>query len=322
MKPLSPTLQTSLWNLWLSDIGKVITDTKALGDAAGIGDYQSYLVRETQHVWTTIAPLLDASTRRTANETFFSIVPALDLNGVACTLPSKKKVIGVSIATILLAVFDLHLCNALRHLDRILPRLRTEGATPDMRAMASLVEELMYLRAVARLVAGVADDLNEMPSDELDNLVNYDRVVGPIYGAQFFFIVLHELGHICLGHIDSPQHRKAVGGTNLVESFCTPDHEMEHQADCFALGIMRQKSLRLEIPLGAFFAFLRFVEEASVLYQHSSPHDPPMNISIQPAIPCPSHPTATSRVKRLVADCGFDQGWFDHVWGVLQTRIH
>lgn len=328
VRPIPSNLQSALWNLWAAEVGELCSDIAELdahvaatsGGSRG-ATYEDFLTAEALKVWQSIEPVLNPAERKKLERAFFALVPAYDLNGIACVLPTGEIVVGISIPVVLLGLVNLHLYKAQGHLDQILPRLH-DGALVDehlAKATEQLFQELMHIRAIARIATGIASDLKELPADTKIDLRTYDTVLGPTWTAQFYFIVLHEIGHVCLGHTDSSQMRRLADDTVSV-SVCLPSHLMELQADEFALGRFRQDRISLGLPLGVLFAFFRFLEDASQLYATSNSADPPMSISLDPSPASTSHPPAERRFAALRA-MGLSGDWYGHTWSLLQTRF-
>jgi hypothetical protein len=321
MKPLPRDLLSQITDLWRESVGhiescqsildKAIKEAKRLTDDArypSYADYGEFINGQTEQIWVQIAPLLEEDQRLRAAEVFYYPTPSLDFNGLACRMPSGETVLLISISLMLMHLADIHLYRLLGFFDRIRPMLENK-VPPDPQAFSQFGEELFFLRLFARLLDdGDAEVWEKLPHALYSQPCREAEVV---YAPQFHFVVLHELGHVCLGHLEkaslTPFPSRA--SRRKIEIY-QPDYEMEHAADVFALQVM-----------GAFFAFLRFVEERRELYVAEHPNDPDMEITLSPPLPSNTHPPFRDRFARLSSVTLIDDSWYNHFWGLLDTRI-
>ena len=283
MKPVPEELQTELWDFWRRQVGG-LADIEALDikmskegwtKSRGWNGYQDFLIRETEQIWSSLQPVLHVSEKNKLKGVLFAILPAYDFNGIACLLPSGQTIIGISAFLAVLSVVDLRIWKAQGHYEQLLPLLRN-GLQNDSRAARAaepLVHELNEIRHIARVVTGITSNLKELESSTEVELKEHASFVNGVYGIQQYFIILHEIAHICLGHLDqSKMIRLSDESSRFSMLLSQPSHEMEHQADLFALTRNPYDLGHLDYPLGILFAFLRFVEEAYSYF--SNPKNP------------------------------------------------
>jgi hypothetical protein len=274
---------------------------------------------ETQKVYGQVAPSLTATEREMADNVFFAWVPALGFNAAAFRFSTGEITVAVSLSAILMHAVDVHFYRALGYLDRIRPILKGEKPK-EMQPFSGIAEELLHIRTAARYVGGDLSSWSELPPGEF--YTSHDEHVSSIFGVQFFFIVLHELGHVCLGHLSQGNLKPVLSDYHTGGlSYYQLGHEREHAADRFALNIMQTRSTDCAIPLGSLFAFLRYVEERRPYFAAKEPHDPGMEVRIPAPQLIVSHPRASERVRRLKSE-GLDTGWYSHFWNLLDTRIN
>ena len=277
--------------------------------------WSGFVRSHTQDVWGQLEPLLDSRQRTQAQDVLFAPVPSYDFNGIACRLPSGETVIGISISTLLMWFADIHFFRALGIADKVRSAIK-EKLTSDPGCLPDLIEELLCVRAIARCFRG-STKLPETP------YLEYSKEAEPVWGAQYFFIITHEIGHVCLGHLDRSALRRVSSDApgHYVDVY-QPNHEMEYEADHFAVGVMSKKNPDLALPLGSLFALLRFVEDCAELYASAEPNDPGIEVHLADAQTSHTHPAARLRFDRLKRRLSLDEGWYNHLWALLQTRIH
>jgi len=334
MRPLPKDFQSQVADLWRESVGHIESRQSVLDEVikvekeaicstddaryATYACYEDFIKGETEQIWVQIAPLLNEYQRLRAEEVFFYLTPALDLNGLTCRMPSGETVLLISLSLMQMYLADFHLYRLLGVFDRIRPILENK-APPDPQPFSQLLEELLRLRLIARLVDGDAEVWEELPHALY---TQSRREVDAVFGPQFFFVVLHELGHVCLGHLEQASLTPFPSCTSdrSLEIY-QPDYEMEHAADVFALQVMGKKKIDYGLPIGAFFAFLRFVEERTDLYVAEHPNDPGMDTTLPPPLPSNTHPPFRDRFTRLSSVALIDDAWYSHFWDLLDTRI-
>jgi len=108
-----------------------------------------------------------------------------------------------------------------------------EWAYVSHRALMSMVQEFLGS-------GSVADPLGKVKEARFDLLSwHYIRRVQATYEQMLDFLALHELGHICLGHMGQmEQVRRAVPSTSISYEVSSPLPAQEEAADEFALNCL------------------------------------------------------------------------------------
>ena len=167
----------------------------------------------------------------------------------------------------------------------------------------SVVRTAETLHRVLRL--GHVDETGEQHLLEVQEAVSdFAWMIDGFWQTSFEFVLAHEVGHVALGHFDTsnaPLRLMLEDDAQPVEVSCFPSHELEHQADAWALEQVRSIAKQNGTTHGAVLsqtAPAGYFAAAELLETVAGPSTTAGQASVR------SHPPPWDRVGRLRPEVG------------------
>lgn len=170
----------------------------------------------------------------------------------------------------------------------------------DRKDAPNLIYALMECWALAEEICRRGDsELSPVVRTLPVRISSAPRVTRATEAEMLVFVILHELAHFMLGHLQAK-------ATSQAESW-----QREFEADALGFDILTRSARTgetLALPLGQLFAIFALIEHTREF------------LGLGPRAES-SHPPAESRVQRLSALFGSDLGWFDSTMHMFEHGV-